>query len=411
MDEEDVGEFGIAPQRIQTTDDFGPNEKEKRKKRKLQSTQGGPIPGVPVLHLVLESCHDKAAVRLLKRMSGKFNDINSKPNPLKPIVEEATVETESESIAEESTSENADGRVYKCDMGPIKRRGNEDSDGDSSDFDYDHLEFEEDEFDALVNAFKDDRFGLNYVGLEKGDFFKTVGAETPIAQKHFTLFPDFSMVDQHNKKVSIKGQAFGVGAFEEDDEDIYARDDMSRYDFHLNEKKSERNRSNRLALTSASHFIDGFVVPSLKLSQQNAKKLFEVRLPHGFEPRNWLKRKSRFGPEITSTSTQSQSFIDVIKQVVGRHDMTPAQRGEILNEKLSKPPPSVEKEKPSSDDIDAFLKVAGLKALNFISETSKNKTTEDFSTFVKQSTEETNSSSTSEKSFIVPDSVPQIFDR
>ena len=36
-----------------------------------------------------------------------------------------------------------------------------------------------------------------------------------------------------NKKLSIHGQAFGVGAFEADDDDIYEREDMSRYDFSL----------------------------------------------------------------------------------------------------------------------------------------------------------------------------------
>ena len=35
------------------------------------------------------------------------------------------------------------------------------------------------------------------------------------------------------RKMKITGQAFGVGAYEEEDEDIYNRDDMSRYDFSL----------------------------------------------------------------------------------------------------------------------------------------------------------------------------------
>ena len=35
------------------------------------------------------------------------------------------------------------------------------------------------------------------------------------------------------RKLKIAGQAFGVGAYEEDDDDIYQRDDMSRYDFAL----------------------------------------------------------------------------------------------------------------------------------------------------------------------------------
>jgi hypothetical protein len=35
------------------------------------------------------------------------------------------------------------------------------------------------------------------------------------------------------KGLKISGQAFGVGAFEEDDDDVYARDDMANYDFSL----------------------------------------------------------------------------------------------------------------------------------------------------------------------------------
>lgn len=42
--------------------------------------------------------------------------------------------------------------------------------------------------------------------------------------------------DHFIQQLSITGQAFGVGAFEEDDDDIYARDDMTNYDFKLGEK-------------------------------------------------------------------------------------------------------------------------------------------------------------------------------
>lgn len=39
--------------------------------------------------------------------------------------------------------------------------------------------------------------------------------------------------------MSIRGQAFGVGALEEDDEDIYATEDMSHYDFSLGGPKED----------------------------------------------------------------------------------------------------------------------------------------------------------------------------
>lgn len=72
MDDEDIGEYGIAPQRIQTTDDFTESNKRSTQKRKAEILSLEPIPGVPVLELVLESCRDKAAIRLLKRMDSKY---------------------------------------------------------------------------------------------------------------------------------------------------------------------------------------------------------------------------------------------------------------------------------------------------------------------------------------------------
>jgi hypothetical protein len=59
---------------------------------------------------------------------------------------------------------------------------------------------------------------------------------------HFNLFdiePQKSATATKNrpKNMKIRGQAFGVGAYEEDDEDIYGKDDMSNYDFSLPTEK------------------------------------------------------------------------------------------------------------------------------------------------------------------------------
>jgi len=55
---------------------------------------------------------------------------------------------------------------------------------------------------------------------------------------HFNLFdlgPEQGSAVKQNrpKPMKIRGQAFGVGAYERDDEDIYGKDDMSNYDFSL----------------------------------------------------------------------------------------------------------------------------------------------------------------------------------
>lgn len=360
MDDEDVGEFGIAPQRIQTTEDFTPNETDEKmsnkNKRKLPSNSSGPIPGVPVLHLVLESCRDKVAVRLLKRMEPKLaskmlNKAEKPPKKLENVVEE-----------DESPETVEDGarKVYQCDMGPFQRRRSVDDDSDDSDsIGLDDLMFADDEFDEYTKHVKNDRFGLEYVGLDKGTFFGTTSNDAA-HQKSLNLFSSFEIVDKNNKKLSIKGQAFGVGAFEDDDDDIYAKDDMNKYDFLLGGKAKASSRPTK-AIENTKSFIDGFVEGDSGVS---AKKVFHVNVPRSFEPRNWLKRRSRFGPETIPEGDVAQP-----KQIIGRHDMKPSQRGQLLNEKNRND--STTEQKKTNVDADAMLQAVGIKAMNFVAETPK----------------------------------------
>lgn len=402
MDDEDVGEFGIAPQRIQTTEDFGPAEGRQKNKRKLQTDLAqGPIPGVPVLELVLESCHDKAAVRLLKRMDKKYAaTLAEKPKKTAPIELEDEpmqpsdpVDPIEQSEAEVSDELNPTEKVYKCDMGPMirpTRSNSTDSDFSSSDDD-EELVFDEDEFDSIFNNLKSNRFGLSYVGLDKGDFFTTVGAEAPILHNNFNVLPTFTMVDQNKKKVTIKGQAFGVGAFEEDDDDIYGREDMRNYDFRL-----ETESKPKLALKDVERgYLIGFSEAKKTTQRIKSKNVFKVNLPFGYEPRNWLKRKSRFGPEVVTPSS-SASVKGPADKVIGRHDLTPDQRGQILGE---------------VSDIDAKLKAAGLKTMNFTSGGIENKAdeqpiSEDLSTKIDDTLAKFRN-----KTFVVPETIPHIFDR
>lgn len=360
MDDEDVGEFGIAPQRIQTRDDFTPNETEEqissKNKRKLPTNSSGPIPGVPVLHLVLESCRDKVAVRLLKRMEPKLAGkiLNKVEKPPKVV----------ESEVKEDESPEADGdasaKVYQCDMGPFQHRRSvdDDSGSDSDSVGLDDLMFADDDFDEYAKHVKNDRFGLEYVGLDKGAFFGTSSSDAA-HQKSLNLFSSFEMVDKNNKKLSIKGQAFGVGAFEEDDDDIYAKDDMTKYDFLLGGKANVSSRPKK-AIENKTNFIEGFVEGEANVS---TKKVFRVNVPRSFEPRNWQKRRSRFGPETTILNETEQ------KQRIGRHDMKPSQRGQILNEKSRNDGSTGQK--VANIDADSMLQAVGLKSMSFVTETPK----------------------------------------
>lgn len=327
MDDEDTGEFGIAPQRIQTTEDFTRTEEDENvgRKRKRQTVDNsGPIPGVPVLQLLLKSCHDKVTINLLKKMGWKGGQQRPRQKELR--VAESEEQQANDEPQQQTDADIATSRVVTCDMGPIKRYASSDDDDSDKDSDSD-LSFEADEFDTYTIGIKTDRFGIDYVGLDRSTFGESSSSAGPV--ERFSLFPTFEMVDNNQKKLSIKGQAFGVGAFEEDDEDIYARDDMGKYDFVLGEKaRNEKKGKKKLPaiMGSGEYTLEGFHV--MENLTKSMKKVFHIDVPRAFEPRNWIKRKSRFSPMAANVFSNNRDD----GKKIGRHDLTPFERGIKLGE-------------------------------------------------------------------------------
>lgn len=158
----------------------------------------------------------------------------------------------------------------------------EDSDDNST-----NITFAPDDYEPFRCKPKDNYFGIGYSGLDR----------RKILSGHINLFntPAFCVQDK-NKKLSIHGQAFGVGAFEVDDEDIYEREDMSRYDFALGpERKTKTRWSQDTPTSSQIDCLDGFVCAKERLV---SKKIFKLpELPKEFVPVHAV-RKSRFYPPI-----------------------------------------------------------------------------------------------------------------
>lgn len=96
-----------------------------------------------------------------------------------------------------------------------------------------------------IIVIKSNRFGLGYVGLTKYHIAEP---------QHINLFAQLEVADKMSKKVTIKGQAFGVGAFEEDDDDIYAKDNISNYDFSMAKESSDKKRPPSLTTKRSSDF-------------------------------------------------------------------------------------------------------------------------------------------------------------
>uniref|UniRef100_A0A2M3Z977 Putative rna binding protein n=1 Tax=Anopheles braziliensis TaxID=58242 RepID=A0A2M3Z977_9DIPT len=319
MDEEDLGEFGIAPQRVQTRDDFahssgGAGAPGFSQKRRLDATiPMGPIPGQPVLRALLEPTKEKTAVRMLKQMGWREGQ----------GIGERQTRGEKKRANERNTKEQYVMKMYGCELPGHSVLPNKavdvslslsDSD-DGSDYE---ITFAPDDFDPLVAAIKDNTFGLGYNGLDRG------------TAKGFNLFDTLEVVDRNNKKLSIRGQAFGIGALEDDDDvDVYARDDMSRYDFSLDDRQT---RGKQLAIQSGQeqNALEGFCTSSKE--KRTSKKVFRSSMPENFRPRNWLERRSRFDVLNEERASRLQHEHAHKIRGLGRHDLDPKSRAEILGE-------------------------------------------------------------------------------
>ena len=283
MDDEDMGDFGIAPQKLHTSDKFS-KESEASKKRKHVPENlgdGGIIPGEPVLDQLIRPAKETVGVRLLKEMGWK---------PGQGVGPKLTRKHKKQI----STSTK---RLF----GPSLPNQN-DSSSDDEDMQYKDFKFAPDDIPNFVAKPKENLFGIGYKGLERGNV---------LGGGHINLFSSsdvlkFDNADKAKKgrKLKITGQAFGVGAYEEDDEDIYQRDDMSRYDFALEdpsansspEKGAKGQRKSRWDNNPAEDLItclEGFALA--KESTSMLQKRFDPPdLPPGFQPKGIKNKKSRF---------------------------------------------------------------------------------------------------------------------
>lgn len=351
MDEEDFSEFGIAPQKINLTEDFGNNAN----KRKREQPSSGPIPGEPVLKNLLKPVHDKAAVRILKTMGWRENQ---------GVGSRLTFREKKQAVERNRREMYVKAKYHEVE----KRKDDDDDDDDMSD---EEITFAPDDFDPHIAKIKDNCFGLGYKGLQP--------SSSSVKSQHVNLFESIQVLDKSNRKFSIRGQGFGTGALEEEDDDIYAGDDMSNYDRTLENEKNDRRRRKNLNKPIDASIIEGFSRATINDYQI---KIYPIDVPRDFEPRNWLQRKSRFQPLDNERAKviETQSKYKVLG--LGRHDLKPEQRGALLNEpkkieeiKELPPPPSCTKtleEEKARKSEEAKKKIeALLSSKQFVSENSK----------------------------------------
>nr|XP_008512273.1 PREDICTED: G patch domain-containing protein 1 [Equus przewalskii]XP_014588667.2 G patch domain-containing protein 1 [Equus caballus] len=331
MDEEDLSEFGIAPKAIVTTDDFASKTKDRiREKARQLAAATAPIPGATLLDDLITPAKLSVGFELLRKMGWKEGQgigprVKRRPRRQKP---------------------DPGVKVYGCALPPGGSEGSEDEDDD---YLPENVTFAPKDVTPVDFTPKDNVHGLAYKGLDpRQALFGTSG-------EHFNLFGEGpegasnllgDIGVNKGRKLGISGQAFGVGALEEEDDDIYATETLSKYDTVLKDeepgdglygwtapKQYKSQKESEKDLRYVGKILDGFSLASKPLS---SKKIYPPpELPRDYRPVHYFR-------PVVAASSENSHLLQVLSESAGkpmhdpgthsRHQLNASKRGELLGE-------------------------------------------------------------------------------
>lgn len=214
MDEEDFGDYGIAPRQVSIKSDYKVDSKQDTNQRT----------NIVYFDDLIKPIRTSLGVKMLRKMGwregqGVGPKIKRKLRQLK-----AKAAQNQKGIKTYGVSLPNDNDISDID---------EDEDYLVSNYDIHEQKFE----------IKEDVFGLGYKRLDVEEIFSA--KKQPKNQEQSLvanlLFPEMDVTSSKTKKPAIRGQAFGVGDFEDDeDTDIYRQDTMDKYDFNLDDKSKKQ---------------------------------------------------------------------------------------------------------------------------------------------------------------------------
>lgn len=259
MDDEDFNEHGIAPRKLVTSEKFSTEERRKRRYDEGQALMTGTVfEGTSALTDYILPEKLSVGIKLLKKLGWKQgHGIGSRKKQEK----------------------EPERKIYGCSLPSQAEEGDSDEEAEFGPKDVTPVSF----------VAKDNVHGLGYSGLNP---------RSALPGSHVNLFEPPAVTKTGRK--GIRGQAFGVGALEDEDDDIYTRDHMSNYDMTMEIEDSSnlhgwtapkhKQESKHLAIGYIGKVLEGFKLTDKPLHQR--KSFPPPELPRHFRPIHVFQRPS-----------------------------------------------------------------------------------------------------------------------
>ncbi|TTK32048.1 G patch domain-containing protein 1 [Bagarius yarrelli] len=341
----DFDEHGIAPRQITTTDSFASGKPDQiRDKARAINCLTAPIPGDTLLEELIAPARyshlSSIGVELLRKMGWKDGQgvgprVKRLPRKQEPVV--------------------TDVKVYGCAPPPA---GSEESENDDE-FAPVNVTFAPKDVTPVDFTPKDDVHGLGYRGLDPLRALTSGSGASHIDL--FTLDSDRTSLfggrkAKQHRRGGISGQGFGVGAMEEEDDDIYHKDTMSNYDVVLGgeepgdglygwtapQQYKQKKKDSRRDAAYVGKILEGFTLASKPVER---KTVFpppvlprDYRPVHHFRP---VVDMASVSPLVAQALQASRGQISPDAPQQSRHMLDSSQRREMLGETSLQGPRSV----------------------------------------------------------------------
>ena len=304
MDDEDLGEFGFAAQTLRTKSNFqrgaGAEDSEafgSRNKRVENVLNSGGF-----MEQLVKPTLSTLGERLLSSQGWK---------PGQGIGPKIVKESKKSRMLSHI-------KTYGC--APASKNSSQEEEEEEDPFmdKYKEFLFAPDEIPLYLATPKENLFGIGYSGLGQTEEARNMmrGSGGVAGGYRVRTNLNFKSGSSGGKKFSISGEAFGIGADEEDDDmEVYNKGDMAQYDFSLDlreEARKERREdresrwSEENSLKNDEH-IEGF-------SPATSKSMIKKHFPSTRPPLEWRpksnptqQRQSRFSPATSEPKPPTQS--------------------------------------------------------------------------------------------------------